>query len=318
MDLIRTVLEPIGVLLTLPTVIDTPELDQLKRDLHTLKGVSGQFDFLELQKACHQMEDMIVLKQQEGSLAAADFTAQGEALFHEAKSLFLLADQMHPELKKRLQGLVISLSEFAKLKWAIREKQNDLAIGVLDRLMDRPLSDLIQGFSKEAAKIASALGKEVNLQLDGNDILIPKSIFEHLSSTIHLIRNAVDHGLEAPDEREQNGKSPVGSIIVQGRRNRNEVRLLFWDDGRGLDRERIFALAADKGLLEKPLEQYEEKEIFSFLFLPGFTTRSEVTEISGRGIGMNALWEQVTSLGGNIEIESTPGQFTCFSIKIPL
>ena len=105
---------------------------------------------------------------------------------------------------------------------------------------------------------------------------------------------------------------------MQGRRNRNEVRLLFWDDGRGLDRERIFALAADKGLLEKPLEQYEEKEIFSFLFLPGFTTRSEVTEISGRGIGMNALWEQVTSLGGNIEIESTPGQFTCFSIKIPL
>jgi two-component system chemotaxis sensor kinase CheA len=160
--------------------------------------------------------------------------------------------------------------------------------------------------------------KQVQLVLEGEETELDRNIVEKLSDPlVHMIRNAVDHGLERPADRVAAGKSDCGSIRLSASHQRGGIVIRIQDDGRGLDRERILATAVDRGLV-KASANLTESEIFSLIFLPGFSTVEKITELSGRGVGMDVVRRNIESLRGKIEIRSLAGRGTTFSILLPL
>ena len=160
--------------------------------------------------------------------------------------------------------------------------------------------------------------KQVQLVLEGEETELDRNIVEKLSDPlVHMIRNAVDHGLERPADRVAAGKSDCGSIRLSASHQRGGIVIRIQDDGRGLDRERILATAVDRGLV-KASANLTESEIFSLIFLPGFSTVEKITELSGRGVGMDLVRRNIESLRGKIEIRSLAGRGTTFSILLPL
>jgi two-component system chemotaxis sensor kinase CheA len=167
---------------------------------------------------------------------------------------------------------------------------------------------------------AAKLGKDVELSVAGEEIGMDKSILLHVSDPLlHLLRNALDHGLEAPEERRQKGKPQRGVIRVAVERARNRVEISVSDDGRGIDVEAVRRKGVEAGVFrEEESRRLPNQEILACLFRPGFSTRSTVSELSGRGVGLDVVKTKVEALGGAIEVASTPGSGTRFRLSLPL
>ena len=217
-----------------------------------------------------------------------------------------------PELKdlklerfgKELDRLNKVTRELQRVSMAIRM----IPIAGLFRRLIRPVRDL-----------ARALAKEIALEFLGEDTEVDKSLVELLSDPLmHIIRNSADHGIETATDRVAAGKPPVGKIILEARHSGNEVWISVHDDGRGLDRKRIFAKAVAMGILSSNKEGISDNELFQVIFEPGFSTAQQVTEVSGRGVGMDVVKKNIEKLKGIIEISSQPGQGAHFRIRIPL
>jgi len=163
------------------------------------------------------------------------------------------------------------------------------------------------------------LNKEVQLQLMGEETEVDKNIIEHISDPLmHLIRNAIDHGIEQKGQRLKSGKPGKSSIILEAKNSGGDVWITVKDDGNGLDKQRIMEKAKQKMLLTKPENEYSDSEIFSFILLPGFSTNEKVSEYSGRGVGMDVVRENIEKIRGSINIDSIDKVGTRISIKIPL
>lgn len=163
------------------------------------------------------------------------------------------------------------------------------------------------------------LQKEVRLEISGEETEVDKNIIEHISDPlIHLIRNAIDHGIESSREREEKGKRKIGSICLEAKNAGSDVWITVKDDGRGLDKDKILKKAYEKGITNKPESELTEREIFSFILLPGFSTSENVTEFSGRGVGMDVVVKNITKIGGTVSVDSVAGKGTTITIKIPL
>lgn len=212
----------------------------------------------------------------------------------------------------------LKLDNFSKAARQFQKITNELQDVVMSiRMM--PLTVTFQKMNRIVRDTCKKLGKEVELTILGQETEVDKNIIEQISDPLmHLIRNAIDHGLEPPAERQQQGKSAVGSIVLEAKNAGNDVWIIVRDDGRGLDREKILAKAKANGLLTRPEQELTDKDIYSFIFLPGFSTKDNVTELSGRGVGMDVVTQNVEKIGGAILVDSTPGQGTAISIKIPL
>jgi chemosensory pili system protein ChpA (sensor histidine kinase/response regulator) len=157
---------------------------------------------------------------------------------------------------------------------------------------------------------AKEVGKRANLDIVGGQVDIDRSVLDKMLAPIeHMLRNAVTHGIESRDERLAAGKSEAGEIVVKLAQEGNEIILSMSDDGKGLDLARIRARAEAMGLLE-PGQVVDEATLFEFIFMPGFSTATEVTQLSGRGVGMDVVKSEVGDIGGRIEIQSQPGQGT--------
>ncbi|RMG19651.1 MAG: chemotaxis protein CheA [Deltaproteobacteria bacterium] len=183
-----------------------------------------------------------------------------------------------------------------------------------------PLASLTDKIPRIAREVARTLGKEVQVTVEGGEIELDRAILDELEAPLtHLIRNAVDHGIEAPDARDAAGKPRAGRISVSAQRDRDVVVLEVADDGRGFDRERLRRAAVEAGhLSHRQAEALSESELLMLACLPGLSTRTEVSQISGRGVGMDAVKAAVESLGGGLEIESLPGRGTTFRLRLPL
>lgn len=161
--------------------------------------------------------------------------------------------------------------------------------------------------------------KDIKFIVIGEDTEVDKNVIEKISNPlIHIIRNAVDHGIESKEERLKLGKVENGTIILEAKNIGSNVLISVKDDGRGLDKIAIYQKAVSLGLIENPIESYSDKEIFSFILLPGFTTNKELSEYSGRGIGMDVVKKNTESLGGSIHFNSKKNIGTSVSLKIPL
>ena len=155
----------------------------------------------------------------------------------------------------------------------------------------------------------------------GEHTEVDKNIIEHISDPLmHMVRNALDHGIESNEERKESGKADKGKVTLSARTEAGKVWISVEDNGKGLDREKLLAKARKQGLLDenKPDSAYSDKEVYQFITLPGFSTKEQVTEYSGRGVGMDVVVQNIQSIGGALEIDSTPGEGSTMSLKIPL
>ena len=201
-----------------------------------------------------------------------------------------------------------------KLEFVTVELENKIA-----NLRQLPLSQIFQLFPRLVRDLAKEQGKQVRLVIQGGDTQVDKKILEEIKDPLmHLIRNAIDHGIETPEERMQVGKTAQATVSLQGYQAGNKIMVELQDDGRGLNIEKIKKTAIRKGLYQaEELESMSIGQIHSLIFHPGFSTRNFVTEVSGRGVGMDVVKNNIEKLKGIIEIDSTPNQGSTFSLRLP-
>lgn len=181
-----------------------------------------------------------------------------------------------------------------------------------------PVEELFSRFPRMIRDLADKSGKEIQLRIDGQETRLDRTIVERLAEPmIHLIRNSVDHGLETPDEREQAGKPRQGRIVLWAGHEGDRVALKIEDDGRGLNRERIVEKGIAKGLVPANTSA-DDPRVVGLIFEPGFSTRDSVSELSGRGVGLDVVRDAVRALRGSVSVESEPGRGTCFTFRLPL
>jgi two-component system chemotaxis sensor kinase CheA len=182
----------------------------------------------------------------------------------------------------------------------------------------QPISSVFGRVPRLLRELGSSTGKHVKLEVAGETTELDKTVIERLSEPMtHLIRNAVDHGIESPEERRAAGKDPEGTLTLSAEQKAGRIIIRIADDGRGIDRERVLAKAIANGLVA-PDAQLSDEDIHQLIFAPGFSTAAQVSNISGRGVGMDVVKQNVKELGGRITIESTSGKGTTFSLALPL
>ncbi len=180
-----------------------------------------------------------------------------------------------------------------------------------------PMSFVMSRLPRLVRDLADRLGKEVELELSGEDTELDKSVIEKITDPLtHLVRNAIDHGIEPPAERVIKGKPRQGRLMVRASHQGGSIVIAVTDDGGGLNRERILAKAKEAGL--DGGEDWDDSEVWQLIFTPGFSTAAEVTDVSGRGVGMDVVWQNVHALGGKIEIVSRKDAGTTMTIRLPL
>ncbi|HEX6095198.1 MAG TPA: chemotaxis protein CheA [Thermoanaerobaculia bacterium] len=220
----------------------------------------------------------------------------------------------------RLQQLIESGASRAELLETFREADRlhaDLQEVVMQSRMV-PLGPTLRQHARTVRDLAAALGKEARLVIEGEDVEIDTSVVEHLRAPLtHMIRNAVDHGLETPGRRLAAGKESCGTIRVRASHDGSSVRIDVLDDGAGIDRTAVLAMAVGRGLVAAEA-RLTDAQIDALLFLPGFSTAGSVTAHSGRGVGMDVVRRNIEAVHGRVEIASEPGAGTAISIHLPL
>ncbi|MDE7444921.1 MAG: chemotaxis protein CheA [Lachnospiraceae bacterium] len=222
----------------------------------------------------------------------------------------------NPDLK--VPGL--NLNSFNKAAAQLSKISTDLQNVIMSMRMV-PLTNTFQKMNRIVFDVSRKLGKDIEFEMVGEHTEVDKNIIEHISDPLmHLVRNAVDHGIETNAERAESGKPDKGKVILSARTEAGKVWISVEDNGKGLDREKILGKARKQGLLDdsKPDSAYTDKEVYQFITLPGFSTNEQVTEYSGRGVGMDVVVQNIQQIGGTLDIESTPGFGSIMSLKIPL
>lgn len=207
----------------------------------------------------------------------------------------------------------------------------DVAVSQLDLLVSdlqnavmktrmQPIGRLFQKYPRIARDLARSLGKDVELVLVGEETEIDKTMIEDLSDPIiHLIRNAVDHGVEQPEDRMMSGKSPNSFVRLEAKQEGDHIVIIVADDGRGMNPERLRAKALERGLItDEEANTMDERQSYNLIFLPGFSTATQVSDVSGRGVGMDVVRTNIQKLNGTIDIRSAQGAGTSFTISLPL
>ena len=206
---------------------------------------------------------------------------------------------------------------------AASQRLNLVTMGLQDGIMRmrmQPIDNVLAKFPRMVRDLARACKKLVRLEMDGKSTELDKTLIESIKDPLtHLLRNAIDHGLEGPEARVRAGKHPEGRILIRAAHQSGQVHVEISDDGAGINVERVREKAVDKGLIsEERAQLMTESELINLIFLPGFSTAATVTNVSGRGVGMDVVKTNVERIGGAIEIESRLGRGTTFRIKVPL
>ncbi len=235
-------------------------------------------------------------------------------------TLMTLAGELVLSRNQLLQGINSANTKATELS----SQRIDMITSELQEAIMRtrmqPIANILNKFSRVVRDLSQQLGKSIELEIEGKDVELDKSILESINDPLtHLVRNSVDHGIETPMEREQMGKHPTGTIALKAFHDAGQVNIVISDDGKGLDPHKIANSAVDKGLItDDQVAEMSEKQKMELIFLPGFSTAKEITDVSGRGVGMDVVVTNIEALGGIIELDSTPGQGTDIQIKLPL
>lgn len=206
-----------------------------------------------------------------------------------------------------LEDLVIRVSHLT------RELQTE----IIEARMT-PGWQIFDRFPRLVRDVARKLGKKVSLEIEGKEIELDRAILDEIGDPlIHLLRNAVDHGIESPEEREAAGKPPEGRIILSAERERSTVIIRVADDGRGIDRQQILEGARAKGMADRAADTLRDDELLRVLARPGFSTAESVSDVSGRGVGIDVVMTRLRSFGGSLDLRSRVGVGTTFTLRLP-
>lgn len=212
----------------------------------------------------------------------------------------------------------LELENFQKSASQLHKITNELQDMVMAIRMV-PLSTTFLKMHRIMRDVCKKLGKEVNLEVIGEETEVDKNIIEHISDPLmHLIRNAIDHGIEDADERVSKGKEKAGTVILEAKNSGSDVLVIIKDDGKGLNKEKILKKAKENNLLHKKESDMTDREIYNLILVPGFSTKEKVTEFSGRGVGMDVVAKNLESIGGSVAVDSIEGKGTTITMKIPL
>jgi len=227
--------------------------------------------------------------------------------------------------------LVLVRNRLSTLKQLIRHDQVVDAIATLDLVTSdlqssvmktrmQPIKKVFNRFPRVIRDLARKLKKDINLEMIGEETDLDKSLVDSLADPlIHLVRNAADHGIELPEERYASGKPRQGTITLSAQQEGDQVLLIVSDDGKGMDADVLRAKAVESGLMnEDTAKHLTDNEACNMIFAPGFSTKTEISDVSGRGVGMDVVKTRINELNGSIEIDSTPGQGSVITIHLPL
>lgn len=222
----------------------------------------------------------------------------------------------NPDLK--VPGL--NLNSFNKAAAQLSKISTDLQNVIMSMRMV-PLTNTFQKMNRIVFDVSRKLGKDIEFEMIGENTEVDKNIIEHISDPLmHLVRNAVDHGIETNEERLDSGKPDKGKVTLSAKTEAGKVWISVMDNGKGLDRNKILEKARKQGLLDESRAEsdYTDKEVYQFIIQPGFSTNEQITEYSGRGVGMDVVVQNLQAIGGMLDIESTPGLGSTMNLKIPL
>ncbi|HET8712217.1 MAG TPA: chemotaxis protein CheA [Gemmatimonadales bacterium] len=215
-------------------------------------------------------------------------------------------------------------------RWATRVPEIDEVAIQISRLSADLQNEIIQArmtpvwqvfdrFPRLVRDVARQLDKQVSFRVEGKEIELDREILDELGDPlVHLLRNAVDHGIEPPAERRKRGKNPEGEIVLAAVRERSSVAISITDDGRGIDRAKILEKAKREGIVAQGIESLSDDQLLRVLARPGFSTATEVTSVSGRGVGIDVAMTRIRALGGSVEIRTEPGKGTAFILRLPV
>jgi two-component system sensor histidine kinase and response regulator WspE len=228
-------------------------------------------------------------------------------------------DAAREALARAERALADRLAELERFFRRTEEVSTALYHEVIGSRM-RPFGEGVAGFPRMVRDLAKDLGKRVRFDIVGTDVPVDRDILSRLEAPLnHILRNAVDHGIETPAERLAAGKPEQARLLLEARHHAGQLLVRVSEDGRGIDPERIRAKVVERGLQAADVvARLGERELFDFLFLPGFSTAKQVTEISGRGVGLDVVHQAVVATGGSVRVESRPGAGTTFALQLPV
>lgn len=285
----------------------------VKMILHTIKGNFASFGLDEIAQSVHEIEDRTTI-----AVHNIEDLSQKIQQFLELYKDILKIDpaSLHEKSYRLHDSHLVRLSDRLRSRGASREVLDTFAVW-MEEIKQISFEELIGPIGKKARSIGESLGKKVELVIHGGNIPVDADRLQSvIHSLIHLVRNSIDHGLEFPDERGE--KPETGEIFIRVRRDDKAFHIEAGDDGRGIDLALIREVAVGKGLISlDEASKLSDQESLALIFRSGFSTRDEVTSLSGRGVGMSAIESAVLELGGKISIQTKLGVGTCFHIEIP-
>jgi two-component system chemotaxis sensor kinase CheA len=212
----------------------------------------------------------------------------------------------------------LHIESFDKAARQLRKLTDELQDIVMSIRMI-PVSATFHKMERIVRDMTKKTDKKAELTIIGDDTELDKNVIDNLSDPLmHIIRNCMDHGIETPNQRTELNKDPMGHIVLEARNSGGEVLIFITDDGQGLDKTRLIQKGIEKGLITKPASEITDKEAYALIFAAGFSTNDEVTEYSGRGVGMDVARRNIEKMGGAISVESQPGKGMSVQIRIPL
>jgi signal transduction histidine kinase len=340
----KIISESIKIIETLePEPVSTDKINDMFRKMHTLKGNSHAFNFVQLGRLAHKVEDCFAALRDhkitlsdnlrnDVSMLLFQIEQKLDSIIVLAKSVMSGKDLGKVRTDNRDVFIRVKLEKVMNLVQLVqRFQRTDIRdIETITNLFDAvdvavrnlrqcPAMRLLSRFPKMVKDLSVALGKNVNANIYGGEVEMDLDILDKMANAIvHMVRNAVDHGVEPPDQRSDAGKSFIARIDVKLSRQDGEFIFTVSDDGRGIDKNAILNQALEEGIVaERDAASMSDEQIFALVLQPGFTTAEKVTDISGRGIGMNVVAEILRALNGAIEIKSEKGVGSSFKITIP-
>ncbi|RMF58616.1 MAG: response regulator [Calditrichaeota bacterium] len=301
--------------------------NQFKSQLDRLKELSPQLNsHLKLFRDTEDYISTIIRESnrlQEGLMdLLADSPGATESLKNQQEKLQQILKNVR-NLQDEFTSISHILKDNSKTYDENLQKLNKLSNELLDEILQArlvPINLLFQRFHRPIRDLARQMQKQIRLKMSGEDTELDRRLIEDLyEPLLHIIRNAIDHGIESEEERKAAGKPPEGLIEIKASRDRNQVIVEISDDGRGIDVEKIKQKALEKGLIdEEESEKLSDLEVFEFLFHSGFTTSEDTTMVSGRGVGLDVVKSQIEKAKGDIRIYTEKGKGTTFSIRVPI
>jgi two-component system, chemotaxis family, sensor kinase CheA len=303
--------------LTATTTTQTDTIRVAANQLDTLMGQAGEINVIN-QQIASRLPDLETLLEL-WNVGNRDYQ-QIQSLLPEISTRSPLHNHLH-HVQQQWEQMGALIGKFKQLI-GVDSSRLDLVTSALEsgvkKLRLLPLSTIFNLFPRMVRDLAKTQSKEINFAIEGGDLLLDKRLLEEIKDPLmHLLRNAIDHGIEIPADREQQGKLATATLLIQVRQTGNQTMIEIADDGRGLDLKRIKATAIKRGLhTDEELASMTVNQIQSLIFAPGFSTRTRVTELSGRGVGLDIVKTNVERLKGSVEVESILGKGCTFRLNL--